>query len=168
MKTQRILIVDDEQGFACLLGMAFEATGRYMVRIETNADAALSATLEFNPDLVLLDVVLPRLLGSDLARRFLATARLRQIPIIFTTAPLGPNRASNHLGNLCGFPVIAKPMDPNVLVTVIDHMLSRCNPQAAGTVRKAPRLDSLDTAMPVAMPANMPHPQPLIETSSQL
>ncbi len=60
MNKPRILIVDDEPSFIRLLKLVLERTGRYSVRKEGDATKALEVALEFQPDLILLDFVMPK------------------------------------------------------------------------------------------------------------
>ena len=56
---KRILVVDDEAGFARLLKLGLERTGRYDVRVENRARVALDSAREFEPHLILLDCLMP-------------------------------------------------------------------------------------------------------------
>jgi CheY-like chemotaxis protein len=88
MKTEkkRILVVDDRAHDTRLLKLFLERTNDYVVREENDARAALSAADEFEPDLILLDVMMPVVDGGELAARFRASAKLKAVPIVFLTA----------------------------------------------------------------------------------
>ncbi|HWE04989.1 MAG TPA: response regulator [Tepidisphaeraceae bacterium] len=85
MKT-RILLVDDECEYSSMLKGRLEAAGYFDVREENNELLAVSAAREFAPDIVLLDVMMPHLEGSEVAARFRADRLLRDVPILFLTA----------------------------------------------------------------------------------
>ena len=57
---RRILIVDDEAGFTRLLKLTLEGTKRYIVKEENDGSQALSTARQFRPDLILLDIVMPK------------------------------------------------------------------------------------------------------------
>jgi DNA-binding response OmpR family regulator len=85
MKT-RILIVDDESEFTHMLRVHLEADGYYEVQEENDATNALMAAREFEPDLIILDIMMPELEGSDVAAKFRETSQFARTPIIFMTA----------------------------------------------------------------------------------
>ena len=67
MNKKRILIVDDEPGITNLLRLNLEKSGHYTVRTENDAERVLSAAVEFKPDLMMLDVMMPGMSGGELA-----------------------------------------------------------------------------------------------------
>ena len=83
---KRILIVDDERWFTNLLKYSIEAEGYYDVRQENDPEHAVTAARLYGPDLVILDVMMPGLEGSELAGRMRADVLLRDVPVIFLTA----------------------------------------------------------------------------------
>jgi len=67
---KRILVVDDQARDSRLLKLYLERTNDYVVREENDAHAALSAAEEFQPQLILLDVMMPGIAGGGLGRLF--------------------------------------------------------------------------------------------------
>ena len=63
---KRILVVDDEPSITRLLKLNLEQAGEYEVATEDVSKAALAAAEEFQPDLILLDVMMPRRLCGPL------------------------------------------------------------------------------------------------------
>ena len=59
MRTPRILMIDDDVPLTQTVRINLEDTGRYEVMVENNPRNALATAREFQPDLVLLDVVMP-------------------------------------------------------------------------------------------------------------
>lgn len=108
MKT-RVLLVDDEESFTRLLKLNLERTGKYEVRVENWGGAAIVAAREFKPDVVLLDVIMPQMFGGDVANQFKSDDELKDIPIVFLSASVKPQRVKEHDGIICGYPFIAKP-----------------------------------------------------------
>ena len=64
---KKILLVDDEKSFTSLLKLNLEDTGDYEVHVENWAEDAYPAAQRFKPDLVLLDIIMPRMPGGDVA-----------------------------------------------------------------------------------------------------
>ena len=82
----RILIVDDQPDFSLWLKRHLEATGRFIVQEENDSLAAIKSAREFWPDLVILDVMMPHLDGSEVASRLREDRLLRDVPVLFLTA----------------------------------------------------------------------------------
>ena len=87
------MVVDDEAGFTKLLKMNLEKTGKYEVRIENQSTKALEVAKEFQPDVVLLDIVMPDMDGGDVAAQFQDDPMLRRVPRAKPPAAPSPSRA---------------------------------------------------------------------------
>lgn len=125
MKRKRILVVDDEVGFTRLLKLNLEHTSNYDVRVVNWAEDALPAAREFRPDVVLLDVVMPRLAGDDVAAFLSADESLKQTPIVFFTAAVTRTRTKEHDGLINGFPMLVKPASVEEIIDRIEHIPSQ-------------------------------------------
>ena len=120
-----ILVVDDEVGFTRLLKLNLEQTDAYEVRVVNAAEDALPAARHFRPDLVLLDVIMPRLVGGDVAAHLRADAGLKHTPILFFTAAVSKTRVREHDGVISGFPILAKPAGVEEIIAKIDQVLGK-------------------------------------------
>ena len=125
MKKKRILLVDDEVGFTRLLKLNLEQRADYEVCVENRAERALSAAREFRPDLVLLDVIMPRLIGHDVAARMREDATLKKTPIVFLSAVGGRRFAEAANRMTGGFPCIFKPASLEEVIETIERQLSK-------------------------------------------
>ena len=123
MPKRRILIVDDEAGFARLVKLNLEGTGRYDVRDAPDGPAALAAARAFHPEVILLDVMLPGLDGGQVAERLRQANDSRPLPIIFVSATsqshAGPNLGQRDLD--C--PFLSKPISLEKLIACIEKQL---------------------------------------------
>jgi DNA-binding response OmpR family regulator len=139
MKTdkQRILVVDDEPQDTQLLKAFLERTNNYVVKEENDSKAALAAAEGFQPDLVLLDVMMPDLDGGELAARFKADPKLKGVPIIFLTAKLSKEEVALCGGRIGRYPFLAKPIVlAEVLACIRQHLPDSGG--AAGTQKSQP------------------------------
>src|ERR1700694_5325384 len=84
-KKKRILVVDDHEDNIELLRARLEARG-YEVEGASDGQAALDAVQRVCPDLILLDVMMPKMDGIEVVRRLKANAGLPFIPVIMQTA----------------------------------------------------------------------------------
>ena len=128
MKRKRILLVDDEVGFTRLLKLNLERTNRYEVRVANWAEDAVPAAREFRPDLVLLDVIMPRMFGGDVAANLRADQSLRATPIVFLTAAVSKARVKEHGGVISGYPILAKPASVEEVINQIEERLPSSPP----------------------------------------
>ena len=123
MNKKRILLVDDEIGFTRLLKLNLEQRADYDVRVENWPDQALNAAREFRPDLVLLDMIMPRMIGHEVAASFLADVTLKGTPIVFLSA-VGNRKSAEAPTRTGGFPYITKPASLEELIAGIERHLS--------------------------------------------
>jgi DNA-binding response OmpR family regulator len=123
MNKKRILIVDDEPGITQLLRLNLEKSGQYTVRTENHAEHVLSAAIEFKPDLMMLDVMMPGMSGGELAGRLRNTRTFKTLPIVFLTAAVRQEEVDARDGVIGGFPYIAKPLNVRGVMEIIQKNL---------------------------------------------
>lgn len=123
MAKKRILIVDDEPGITNLLRLNLEKSGHYIVRAENDAERVLSAAIEFKPDLLMLDVMMPGMSGGELAGKLRNTNAFKKLPIVFLTAAVKQHEVDARDGVIGGFPYIAKPLNVKGVMEIIQKNL---------------------------------------------
>ena len=101
---KRILAVDDQASSTRLVKLCLEGTNHYVVREENDPKTALSAAEEFQPHLILLDVMMPGLDGWDLAGCFQANLKLKAVPIVFLTSAITKGEVDASGGRFWGVP----------------------------------------------------------------
>ena len=82
---KKILIADDEPNIVVSLEFLMKQKG-YVVRVANTGEDALAAIGEFGPDLILLDVMMPRMSGYDLCQRVRENPAWQAIRIIMLSA----------------------------------------------------------------------------------
>jgi len=125
-----VLVVDDVPDNITLLNDALEEAG-YTVLVANSGEAALPLAARAQPDLVLLDAVMPGLDGFEVARRLKADEATAAIPIVFMT---GLTETEHVVAAFAagGTDYVTKPIKPReVLARVAAHL------QAARTQRQA-------------------------------
>jgi two-component system response regulator ResD len=116
----RILLVDDDVTVANLLGRYLAREG-YAVESVADGVAALECAAANVPDLVLLDLMLPRVSGIDVCRRLRATT---SVPIIMLTARGEENDRVFGL-KLGADDYVVKPFSPREVIARIESVLRR-------------------------------------------
>lgn len=124
MPAKKILIVDDEKAFAVMLKLNLEATSRYTVRIENSGHNVLDAALQFHPDLILLDLIMPKTDGSEIAFQIKNHIQLQNVPIIFLTAAVRKDEVEADGGKIGGYPFVSKTNSLSFLFQTIDKSLA--------------------------------------------
>ena len=128
----RILIVEDEEALTLLLRYNLEAAG-YEVETVARGDEADVRLREGNPDLVLLDWMLPGLSGIELCRRLRARPDTRQLPIIMLTARGEESERIRGLSTGADDYVV-KPFSVPELVARVSALLRRASPERVADV----------------------------------
>lgn len=136
--TARVLIIDDEPAHASLLERLLTKEG-YAVDTAQDIDAAIAAIARHNPDVILLDVVLPKGDGFTFCRRLKIDAATRLTPVIMVTALT--DRESRISGRQAGADdFLTKPVDG-------EELLARV--QSVARVKRY--TDDLDSAASIIM-----------------
>ena len=117
---KKVMVVDDERGFTRMVKLNLETTGHYEVRIQNNPQDALSTAIEFKPDVILLDVIMPELEGPDIVYQFKNHELLRNIPVIFITANITKEEVDAQEGYIGGHAFLAKPGTIDELIACIE------------------------------------------------
>jgi class 3 adenylate cyclase len=117
----RILVVDDNPSNVDILRTRLAAHG-YEIVTAADGEEALVAVREQQPDLILLDVMMPRLDGIEVCRRVRADATLPFIPIVLVTARSDSKDVVQAL-EAGGDEYLTKPVDQASLVARVKSML---------------------------------------------
>jgi DNA-binding response OmpR family regulator len=118
---KRILIVDDEPSIVISLEYLMTRAG-HEVAVAPDGEAALQAIAARPPDLVILDVMLPRLNGFEVCRRLRADPGLRALKILMLTAKGRDTEIAKGLG-LGADAYVTKPFSTRDLVARVDELL---------------------------------------------
>jgi CheY-like chemotaxis protein len=123
MQGPRILVVDDEPAIRLLCRVNLQAEG-FAVKEAPDGAAAMKTALEWQPDLILLDVMMPGEDGFSVAERIRDDPALRGVRVMFLTAraDIGDNervRASGAVGH------VTKPFNPSSLGDEVRAALAR-------------------------------------------
>jgi len=121
--SQRILIADDDYDLRTIVSDYLRSLGFETV-LATNGEEALSGIKAQKPDLVVLDLSMPKMSGWDVAKAVREDPESRRIPIIAFTAHALKGADTHALESGCDA-YLAKPFDPDVLLEKIRKLLPK-------------------------------------------
>lgn len=119
----RILYVEDEPDIQAVARVALQTVGGFQVKICSSGEEALREIAPFNPDLILLDVMMPGMDGPGTLAALRALPEFDSIPVAFMTAKVQPSEVE-HYKSLGALDVIAKPFDPMKLADQVRRIWS--------------------------------------------
>ncbi len=119
----KILVVDDEPPIVRLMEFILARQGHEML-VAVNGQEALDKVRTHQPDLVLLDIMMPRIDGYEVARTLRADPATADLPIIMLSAKAQEEDIQKGM-DVGVNEYITKPFSPDQLVSVVGDYLSR-------------------------------------------
>ena len=117
----RILVVDDEPDIAAMVERRLRLSG-YDVVVARNGHEALSVARQENPDLIIMDLMMPGLDGHQVCSLLKTDRRFRDTPIIILSARTELNAIDASVE--CGADAyVGKPFDHKVLIAQVESLL---------------------------------------------
>ena len=114
---KRILVVEDDDMTRSFIEILLAQEG-YEVRLAAHPGQAVTQLVDFDPDLILMDIQLPEIGGLELTRRIKADPYKRHIPVVAMTAFGEQYHKESALSAGCA-DYIAKPFRPRELLAVL-------------------------------------------------
>jgi len=109
-----ILMVEDEPDIQTIAKLSLESVGGFNVEICSSGQEAVDKAARVDPDLILLDVMMPGMDGPTTLQELKKIPELSGTPVIFMTAKVQPQEVRQYK-ELGAIDVIAKPFDPMTL-----------------------------------------------------
>lgn len=120
---KKILIVEDEESLLKLESILLTTKG-YLVQGVTSGLAALEAVNEEIPDLILLDVMLPKMDGFEVCSRLKGDPATKNIPVVLLTAKKAPEDLAR--GEEVGADhYITKPFKSAMVIDIIEQLVGK-------------------------------------------
>lgn len=121
--TKHIVVIEDEPDLADVLVYNLQRSG-YQVAAASDGIAGLKMVLENPPDLIVLDLMLPKMSGFEVARQVRTSPRTTSVPILMLTA------RAEEIDQVTGFKVgaddyVTKPCSMKILVARVESLLRR-------------------------------------------
>ncbi len=112
------------KAFAALSVWALERTGQYKVTSATKPLQGISLAKMLRPDLILLDIKMPQMDGSQVAEKLLEDPKTGSIPIVFLTGLVTNMETKHQAMEVAGRTFIAKPVTKNELLQALGRLLA--------------------------------------------
>ena len=119
----RVLIIDDEAPIRLLCRVNLEAEGMEVIEA-SDGESGIEAARRERPDVILLDVMMPRLDGWSVAQELVRDELTKEMPIIFLTARAEVRDRARGL-DIGGIEYVTKPFNPLELAPLIESLLER-------------------------------------------
>ena len=142
MSSKKILLVDDESDILDFLSYNLRAAD-YTVKVASDGEEGIAIANEYEPDLILLDMMMPEMDGIETCEKIRESEKLKGVLIAFLTA-----RGEDY-SQIAGFEAgaddyIQKPIKPKVLVSRVKALLKRGgikNEEGFGSIIKSGRVE---------------------------
>ncbi|HEY9683526.1 MAG TPA: response regulator [Drouetiella sp.] len=123
MESKKVLLVDDDPNIRRIAQIVLSNIGRYEVMLACCGADAIELATQSNPDLILMDVMMPDMDGPTTLTHIRSVPSLQNTPTIFITAKV--QKHEMHVYKQQGaLGVITKPFDPMHLCNEIDKLLA--------------------------------------------
>ena len=121
---KKILLIDDEEDFCFFVRQNLEQVGEFEVITANCGEEGINLARERQPDLILLDIVMPKMIGDDVAAALINDPKTKNIPLVFLTAQVTQDEIGvESIKEIGGHLFISKPVDTERLVSSIRAML---------------------------------------------
>ncbi len=120
---KNVLYVEDDQDIQMVAQMALEIVGGLSLMACSSGQEAIAAAATYQPDLILLDVMMPDMDGPTTLLELRKLPNTAAVPVVFMTAKVQAAEVS-HYRSLGAIGVIAKPFDPMTLAEQVRQLFA--------------------------------------------
>ena len=119
----RLLLVDDEPGLREAV-QAYLEDSNFVVEVASNARDGWELLQQHNPDLLISDIMMPKVDGYQFLKQVREDPRYKALPVVFLTAKgMTSDRIQGYTAGCDAY--LSKPFDPDELVAIITNLLAR-------------------------------------------
>lgn len=123
---KKILLAEDEPDIRMIAQIALEDIGGFTVKFCESGLQAVNALSEFNPDMILLDMMMPEMDGLTALVEIRKNLKFSNVPIIFLTAKAQSSEIDDYR-KIGAADVITKPFDPMTLADKLNAIWMQVN-----------------------------------------
>jgi DNA-binding NarL/FixJ family response regulator len=137
----QLLLVDDEPGVRVSVKEYLQEVGGFDVQVASNADDAWQLLQRKTPDLIISDIMMPKVDGYQFLKKLRDDARFKSLPVVFLTARgMTTDRIQGYQAGVDAY--LPKPFDPDELVAIVENLLERRTP-ASGEASSSTELEQI-------------------------
>jgi two-component system, OmpR family, response regulator len=129
-KLERLTCVEDDPDIRSITEFALRDLGGFTLDVCASGPEAIERTPGFNPDLIILDVMMPGMDGIETLKRLREIPKLAKTPVVFMTAKAMKHEIDRYMA-LGAEEVIPKPFDPLVLPDRVGEIWQRATSKQA-------------------------------------
>jgi CheY-like chemotaxis protein len=126
----RILYVEDDLDICEIAKISLEMMGGFTVTICNSGEQAIEAVSRFVPELIILDVMMPRMDGPTTYHALRKIPAIQNVPVIFMTAKVQEHEKAEYLA-MGAIGVISKPFDPLELSNTLKTLWAAYNDKSS-------------------------------------
>jgi two-component system alkaline phosphatase synthesis response regulator PhoP len=119
----KILIIDDEEDVCVYLKSILERTGKFEVWATASPGEGIALAKSNRPDLILLDIIMPEMDGTEVAEELQKTPSTRDILVVFVTVLAKREDVEGCEGIIGGHPFLCKTLDREEFIARIESLL---------------------------------------------
>ncbi len=120
----QLLLVDDEPGIRESVKEYLQEVGGFTVKVASNADEAWLMLQQYTPDLVISDVMMPKVDGYQFLKKLRDDPRFKALPVVFLTARgMTSDRILGYQAGCDAY--LSKPFDTDELIAIVENLLER-------------------------------------------
>lgn len=126
----KVLFVDDDDDILMVVRHAVKLNPSLEVHLVNSGEAAIKESVDFLPDIIFLDVMMPKMDGMATLRAIRLIDEIKKTPVVFFTAKVSKEEISTYL-EAGVVDVIMKPFDPLKLGSTIEEIFKKCQSSSA-------------------------------------
>lgn len=119
---KKILVIDDDEFVGYLVKYSLESSGKYEVLYFTNGEDGIMMAKRMKPDLILLDILMPNMSGTDVIEQLLEDQNTKDIPVIFLTGAVTINDIKAQGAVVGGRRFLSKPVSNSDLISAVESV----------------------------------------------
>ncbi len=123
MAGKRVLVVDDDRVIQQLLEVNLELEGYQVAGTASDGQQAMKMARDLSPDLILLDIMMPKMDGLEVCRQLKADPKLSKIPVVLLSARAQDMDIREGL-EIGADAYLTKPFDPVELLDVVGRLIA--------------------------------------------
>ena len=120
---KKILIIDDEEELCSFIKLNLERREDFEVHICTDSRGAIRWAKQLHPDLILLNIVMPGISGTDIAQELKNDMDTQKIPIVFLKGRISKEEAEDRQCIPGVDHIVTKPVVLNKMISLIDMLI---------------------------------------------